>query len=600
VSRIAQFLSTVPLLASLRPAQLERLAGRVVEREYRAGDLILRAGDRNRSLYLLQSGRLGVQIRRGDSVETVAHLHPGAPFGELSLVTGRPCAADVCVLADATVVAIADTALNELADERRSIFERLATTLAERLHASIASGSDAAQAHVVLLLPYPRWRAPSAFAALLTESLARQLGWRMLRVDMGAAPAADTGTIREGIAVVHVAAPVSGDALHGELASRLDSWRRQYACVVLNPTGEAALHARLLAPLATWCGHLLGPSDVVATPISAGEFAVQDIEAPTLARLSGREQLIPDVASSQRDWSAGRPVSPRFQRTVDSVARCIGHIQVGVALGGGGAWAWSHIGVLRSLERAGMPVDLVAGCSMGSVVGALLATGRTTSDLERAAYEWRRLFLRVLEYRLWRLHLARVGALTRVLRQYFGEQPMNRTALPFWANALDVEAAEEVALADGDLVTALMASMALPLWLPPMPRDGRLLVDAALVDPVPASLTRRMHCHFTIAINAIGPFKARAMTRLPFGAYDFVSRCLRIVGHQMGQARVEACADVILVPDLPPETTMLSFARWPDMVAAGEREAEARLPGIVEAYGRLRQAAAAGVPVEAQ
>jgi NTE family protein len=166
---------------------------------------------------------------------------------------------------------------------------------------------------------------------------------------------------------------------------------------------------------------------------------------------------------------------------------------------------------------------------------------------------------------------------------------VNQTDLPFWTNALDVETAEEVAIADGSLVSALLASMALPAWLPPMSRDSRTLVDAVLVNPVPASLTRRMHCHFNIAVNAIGPFKTRALkTHFPFRAYDFVSRCLRIVGHQIGQARIEASADAILVPNLPPTTSMVSFDRYAEIIAAGEHEAEARLPSILAAYGHLK------------
>src|SRR5262245_42989774 len=88
VSRLEQFLASVPVLASLKPEQLAMLAARTTVREYQAGDVILRTGERNRTLYLLKSGRLAVQVSRGDLRETVAYLHPGAPFGELSLITG--------------------------------------------------------------------------------------------------------------------------------------------------------------------------------------------------------------------------------------------------------------------------------------------------------------------------------------------------------------------------------------------------------------------------------------------------------------------------------------------------------------------------------
>jgi NTE family protein len=397
-----------------------------------------------------------------------------------------------------------------------------------------------------------------------------------------------------------VSASQGADAILAEVSAQIPAWRLSFACIVLNPTADLTACADALKPLCEWNGYLLGPWDRVHAETSARDFIVQDSAGAALLRLSGREQLIPDVAHAERAHSSHQAVTPGFMRTVDSIARCIAHLQVGLSLGGGGAWAWSHIGVLRVLERAGLPIDGIAGCSMGSVVGALLSIGHDAASLEEVAREWRR-FLSVIEYRFWRMHLARVSGVTRMLRERFGDRLVNRTDIPFWPNALDVETAEEVALADGDLVSALLASMALPAWLPPMTRNSRLLIDAVFIDPVPVSLTRRMHCHFHVAINAIGPFKARSLpTQFPFRAFDLVSRCVRIVGHQMGQARIEASADAVLVPDLPADTGMLSFDRYADIIAAGEREAEARLPSILATYGGLRRAAAsAGAAIAA-
>ena len=594
VRRLEQFLSSVPVLASLTPAQLASLADRFTVREYRAGDLILRAGERNRSLYLLESGRLAVQVARGDAKDTVAHLHPGAPFGELSFITGRACSADVRAVTDATVAVMSETALNDLPDVRHQVFELLAMTIAERLHASVSHREDDGdRSRVVLLRQSPGWAAPSAFGAALAQSLARQAGWSVLLVDFRPGPSTLPTLLTDGVTVATASASQPLDALRAELNAQLPAWRRRFACVVLNTTPDFTGAAEALRPLADCHGHLLGPREQLHAELPERDFLVQDSAGSTLPRLSGREQLIADVAQAERGHASRQPAGRRFLRTVDSIARYIAQQQVGVALGGGGAWAWAHIGILRVLERAGVPIDAISGCSMGSVVGALVATGHDTAALEAAADEFRRRFWRVIEYRFWRMHLARVSGLRGMMAERFGSRLVNETDIPFWPNALDVETAEEVALADGDLVSALLASMALPAWLPPMSRQSRLLIDGVFVNPVPVSLTRRMHCHFNIAINAIGPFKARALpTRFPFRAYDLVSRCLRIVGHQMGQAQIEACADVVLVPDLPPDTSMLSFDRYRDIIAAGEREAEARLPSILATYGGLRRAAA--------
>jgi NTE family protein len=574
------------------------LAARSKECQYRTGDLILRAGEHNRSLYLLQSGSLAVQVARGTSTETVAHLHPGAPFGELSLITGRACSADVRVVSDATVAVISETALSELPDVRQLILEMLATTMAERLHAAVTHRTEGEAGGVVLLHHYPGWDAPSAFAAELARSLARQARWPVLRVDFHRTASTLPAAERNGVSVVNVAASQGPDAIYAELRAHVPSWRRRFACIVLNTTADLTAAAEALRPLADWHGFLLGPWDQLHEETATRAFLVQDTAGPALLRLSGREQLIADLTQAERAHASGQPLSPRFIRTVDSIARYIAHLQVGIAFGGGGAWAWSHIGVLRVLERAGVPIDVVSGCSMGSFVAGLVAIGQDIPAIEQGAIEWHRRFRRVIEYRFWRMHLGRVNGVTALLRDHFGDRLLNRTDVPFWTNALDVETAEEVAFADGDLVSALLASMALPAWLPPKSLKSRLFIDAVFVDPVPVSLTRRMHCHFNIAINSIGPFKARSLeTRFPFRAYDLVSRCLRIVGHRMGQAQVEAGADAILVPDLPPDTSMLSFDRYADIIAAGEREAEARLPSLLASYGELRRAAAAGAAI---
>jgi NTE family protein len=600
VTSLEQFLSSVPILASLTPEHVATLASHATEQKHRAGELILRAGERNRTLYLLKSGRLAVQIPRGDASETVAHLDPGAPFGELSFITGRTCSADVRAVADATVVSIAESALSERPDTRQQVLEMLAMTIAERLHASVSNRVADEPARVVMLHQLPSWGAPSAFAAELTRSLARQTEWSVLRVDFDRAASREPTPTGDRVASATVSTSQDRDAVVAELRAQLSSWRRLFPCIVVNSTPQSAAFAERATPFADWHGYLLGPQDRLPAAPSPREFVVQDSSAACLPRLSGSEQLIADVTRSEQLHASGESVTPRFIRTVDSIARCIARLQVGLALGGGGAWAWSHIGVIRVLQRAGVPIDAVSGCSMGSIVGGLLTTGSDAQALEHAAREWHRRFPSTIEYRFWRMHLARVSAIRKMLREYFGERRVNHTDIPFWPNALDVEAAEEVAMMDGDLVSALLASMALPAWLPPMSRDSRLLIDAAFVDPVPARLTRQMHCSLNIAVNAIGPFKARALkTRFPFRAYDFVSRCLHIVGHRLGQAQIEAAADIVLVPDLPPDSSMLSFGRYAELIAAGEREAEARLPLILARYGGLRRAAASSGAVAA-
>jgi NTE family protein len=585
---LEEFLSTVGILGALAPQQIAALARRAVEKTFRPGDTILRQGDSNSTLFLLRRGQLAVQVRRGDSYETVAHLYPGAPFGELSFITGRPCSGDVRAVTSADVALLPEGLLNDMPEERQLILESLATVLAERLHATVTNRTEVLQTPVVLLQAYPAWRARTAFQAHLIDSLARQVEWRTLRVDLGGPPTNPIGPIG-GVDPVVLDGSGDPERVRDEVRRRLPEWRRQFDCIILDGSGGEVQAVKAAEDIADWHGHLLGPSDPIPRLDLDRQFVVQDASAASLPRLSGRHQVIAGAAAAEEAVRAQRPVGQAFLRTVDSIARCVAQTQVGLALGGGGAWGFAHVGVLRVLARAGIPVDVVTGCSMGSLVAGLLACGRDISYLEAATGAWQRRFPKSIEYRFWRMHLARVSAVTRLLREHFGETPLNRTEIPFWPNALDIETGQEVALTNGDIVTALMASRSLPTWLPPTHRDGRVLIDAAFIDPVPAALTREMHCNFVVAVNAIGPTRARALpAHFPFRAYELVSRSLRIVGHEMGRMRTDIAADVVLVPDVG-DTHMLSFDRWQEIIAAGECEAETHLPAMVASYARLRR-----------
>jgi len=183
----------------------------------------------------------------------------------------------------------------------------------------------------------------------------------VLRVDFQPAVSSEPVPSDAGVSIANVSAAQGIEAILVELKAQISAWRRIFACIVLNPTADLTACADALEPVCDWNGYLLGPWDRMHSETSAHDFVVQDATGAALLRLSGREQLIPDVANAERAHASQQPVAAGFLRTVDSIARCIARLQVGLALGGGGAWAWSHIGVLRVLERAGLPVDGISG-----------------------------------------------------------------------------------------------------------------------------------------------------------------------------------------------------------------------------------------------
>lgn len=174
--------------------------------------------------------------------------------------------------------------------------------------------------------------------------------------------------------------------------------------------------------------------------------------------------------------------------------------RIGIALGSGSARGWAHIGVLRALAREGIEPTIISGCSIGAFVGAVAATG----DLEKLG-NW-------VESLGWQ-HV--VGLMDMGLRgglikgdrliSFFERQFVDRdfTALPhlFGCVATDLHNGHEVWLREGSVSAAVRASIALPGLIAPVWQDGRLLVDGALVNPVPVSLARAMGADLVIAVE---------------------------------------------------------------------------------------------------
>ncbi|WP_079436678.1 patatin-like phospholipase family protein [Zoogloea sp. LCSB751] len=174
--------------------------------------------------------------------------------------------------------------------------------------------------------------------------------------------------------------------------------------------------------------------------------------------------------------------------------------RIGIALGSGSARGWAHIGVLRALAREGIEPTIISGCSIGAFVGAVAAAG----DLEKLG-TW-------VESLGWQ-HV--VGLMDMGLRgglikgdrliSFFERQFVDRdfTALPhlFGCVATDLHSGHEVWLREGSVSAAVRASIALPGLIAPVWQDGRLLVDGALVNPVPVSLARAMGADLVIAVE---------------------------------------------------------------------------------------------------
>lgn len=177
---------------------------------------------------------------------------------------------------------------------------------------------------------------------------------------------------------------------------------------------------------------------------------------------------------------------------------------IGLALGSGLARGWAHIGVLRELKRHGIEPDIIAGTSMGSVVGGAYALGQL-DELEEWALSLNKLsILKYLDVRVGKSGMLAGERLHKLMTKRFKKTDIENLPLPFVAVSADMTTGHEVWLREGSAVDAMRASFALPGIFPPMQRDHRWLVDGALVNPVPVSVCQALGAHMTIAVNLNG------------------------------------------------------------------------------------------------
>jgi len=237
--------------------------------------------------------------------------------------------------------------------------------------------------------------------------------------------------------------------------------------------------------------------------------------------------------------------------------------RVGLALGGGAARGLALIGVLKALEEEGIPVDYVAGTSVGSLVGAALCAGLSWQEiLERArGIDWSVIASPILP----RMGLLNMNKLQRLIEDTVGDRTFESLAIPFCAVVTDITTGEQVILSEGPVGRAVRASCSIPGFFEPVAIDGRSLVDGGLVNNVPVNVVRNMGADIVIGVSLHGDRSHAAPPRNVFEVL-FYSFDILMKSNESEQI---AMADVVVAPELdgfPP----WSFRGIDEMVALGE------------------------------
>lgn len=463
----AGFLAQVPMFGKLSPALRDRIAADAGAMHLKAGEWLFREGDEANCLFVVRAGRLEVVNERADG-SVLRVLGRGSALGELALLTSSPRSASVRAARDSDLIVIDREPFARMLEQTPEAALALSRVLAEQLRASRGMIATARpRPSTVALLPFGD--------GIPVDDIARRLSHALSRYGLVAA--------LDGSTPPHPSDVTSPLSAFGPALDRAEQASDTVLLVGGSGGGGDA-----------WTEFCLQQADRVLVISRGGDPATLLPERP---ELRGCELVAYGVAPGSAvlgGWAArldpveSHTIDPRdLDRSAARLARRLAGRSVGLVLSGGGARAFSHIGVLEELLASGVEVDRVAGVSMGAFIGGMVAVGMDPSEIDARCFdEWVRR-RPLADYTLPRHSLIRGERVEAMLQRTFGTIAIEELDRSFFCASGDLRRAELVVHRWGVLADQVAASIAMPVLGPPVVRGGRTLIDGSLVDNLPVA-----------------------------------------------------------------------------------------------------------------
>lgn len=583
------------------PAQFRELEDVVEWQRVAAGDVLLRQGEPGDAMYVVVTGRLQAAVRTPDGRRIVLR-EVGAfrTVGELGLLTSMPRSATVIALRDSEVLRLRREDFQAFALRHPEALLKVAALVAERqmnrrsAAGRVSSPGTEGAGLTVAVLSLSRSPGVSSLVQSLPGRLA-SLGETLLLDDA----AFDERTGRPGASRTPVSDPL-GLAL--EVSLRELEERTRYLL----------LHSG--AEWTAWTERCVRRADRVLLVADATESPAPGAVEARLAGLGlpARKELVlvhpagtAEPAGTAR-WLAVRDLADYHHVRAghlpdeERLARRVAGRAVGLVLGGGGARGVSHVGVIRALEEEGMPIDLVAGTSMGSVVAAGYALHGASEPLVSLAETFaspKKIYDRTLPI----VSVMAGRKVLRVLRSLYGERAIEDLWRPFFSISANLTRARVDLDERGPLWRAVRKSMSIPGVFPPVIEDGDVVVDGGVVDNFPVErMAARADCGKVVGVNVapaidkVKPYRfgpalsgwqvlsSRILPwRKPLRAPSLVGSILRTqeINSVMAIRSGLHLVDLLVEPAVG-HVRMHEYHRHRELIAAGYAAAKAALPGL--------------------
>jgi NTE family protein len=656
-------LREIPLFANLSAQELELIKERSSFVEFKKNQVIYNEGAPPDAFYCVILGRVVIysQDSRGNQV-VLEYLHRGKYFGIISLLTGEPHSVSAKAINDSLVLVIKREDFDFLISRVAAISLDLSQTLSRRLKRKDVHSKTIFESTVVSVFSSYSQAGKTVYALNLALSLKKETRKSVIILDIAAADKIHSLPKKLGIEEVKVMDLSSPVADKPKVISDFilkDMFGVDLICFHYLPEEDACVK-RLLGILSILVNDyhyiildlpssmdrsifsILNQSDSIHNLTSSDEvdlkrtnnlirrlkdeFNFQDekikviINEYKLSKLSHAEQVeildhsifatLPKIDFAATDRLVLDNPECEYSRAVRRIARVIGDSQLGLVLGVGVGYGFCHIGVLRVIEEEKIPIDIIVGSSIGSLIASLWAIGKSSSEILEIAKEFSvpKSIWGLVDFTIPRLGFLKGTKLRRFLKKHLGNKTFYDVKLPLKIIASDVKRKEPRILDKGPLVDAIMASCSMPGVFAPFQFKEEMLFDGGVIYPLPTEALLKLGVKKIIAVNVtpsredilrqydkikqqitVGipmdikkkrwfSLRERLKNAFQTNILDIIFSSIEILQSEVAQ-KEEQLADVVLHPDTS-GLYWLELHRAAEFAKRGEEEARRNLDKI--------------------
>ncbi len=661
----------MPFCEGLPERDISLLASRGHLVEYKRGEFVFRQREEAEAFYIILSGRLAILRQDTHHSSILAYLYRGDYFGEVALLTNEHHSASARIMNDAVLMIIPRTDFLELMERIPTLALRISQVLSRRLRVDNRLLNQVPhEAQIVTIYSTTAGLGQTTFAITLATSLANEIPGHAILLDMSRGGEEISSRLRTerriplmrcdniqfaveqqfhrdiinhpaGFDILNVGYTDTSDAIERVMAPLLSALAERYRFILIDlsaATGRMALKTLTQSDIIYL---LIGSSeesrlktaDLIGTLRSRYEdidahlhlvlnetaSRTQEAAGTTTCRIAARLPAIDPLLRSTlqegnlQALTAGTRSS--YMRTVRQLARRLGGVQIGLALGSGAALGLAHIGVLKVLEREATPIDLVAGSSIGAFLAACWVTGKSASELEQMALEltgMRKMIGRLVDLSFPWAGFIRGRKVMRMLNHLLGDRTFDDAHIPLSIVATNLKSRRETVFTTGVLADAVRASISIAGIFEPARIGNTLYLDGGVVDPVPIAPLRQAGATKIIAVSVLASpeeiaqreeqrleaihrrrelarrrsawafynFQLRQRMRdaLTTNVFDVIMQAMQAMEYEIAESSCRQ-ADLLIRPTAP-SAGWVEFYHAKRFIEHGEREAERMIPQI--------------------